>query len=332
VRRIVGVLGVVSILLGAAAAPAVAAPDPSNQAGPPGRILGVVPVLEQGKAGRPSGGGNLTYHGGPTMNVNTTFAIFWGGGSTTPAWDSGYAGLIEQYFGDVAADSTHKTNVYYSDTQYSDSVNGNIQYSSTFGGFLMDTNPYPTINGCTDKATSICLSDAQLQHEIQIDMAAGGWSGSTAPTGGQSQLILIFTPKGVGSCAGSSCAYTNYCAYHSWIAATSNTPLVLYANQPYANQNYRIYTCNSGQWPNGNSADATLNVVSHEHNEAITDQQGSAWYDSQGAENGDKCAWNFGTALGTANGAKYNQLINGNTYYLQQEWSNKSSGCVLTGT
>jgi hypothetical protein len=272
------------------------------------------------------------------MNVNTTFAIFWG---PSNAWDTNsagltYTGLIEQYFGDVAADSKSTANamnnVYYSDTQYYDTVTGstrNIQDNSTYGGSYYDTTAYPQ-NGCTDKATSICLSDAQLQHEIQIDMAAGGWSNGIAPTGGENQLILIFTPKGVGSCAGSSCAYTNYCAYHSWIGTGSSA--VLYANQPYANQNYRIYTCNSGQWPNGNSADATLNVVSHEHNEAITDQQGSAWYDSQGAENGDKCAWNFGTALGTANGAKYNQLINGNTYYLQQEWSNLNSGCVLTGT
>ncbi len=27
----------------------------------------------------------------------------------------------------------------------------------------------------------------------------------------------------------------------------------------------------------------------------------------------------------------YNQVINGNHYYLQREWSNVSSGCVLTG-
>jgi hypothetical protein len=325
VRRLLSVLGVVSILLGATApAVAAAAPDPSNQAGPPGRILGVVPVLEQGKAGRPSGGGNLTYHGGPTMNTNQTFAIFWG---PSGSWDLGYQGLIEQYFGDVAKDSTQQTNVYFSDTQYHDSVNGNIQYLSNFGGSLFDTHQYP-LNGCTDKATSICLSDAQLQAEIQFDMTASGWS-SAAPTGGESQLILIFTPKGVGSCAGSSCAYTNFCAYHSWIGNGSTA--VLYANQPYANQNYRIYTCNSGQWPNGNSADATLNVVSHEHNEAITDQQGSAWYDSQGAENGDKCAWKFGTATGPS-GAMYNQTINNNHYYLQQEWSNAHSTCVLQGT
>jgi hypothetical protein len=28
----------------------------------------------------------------------------------------------------------------------------------------------------------------------------------------------------------------------------------------------------------------------------------------------------------------YNQVINGHPYYLQQEWSNLSAGCVLTGT
>ena len=79
------------------------------------------------------------------------------------------------------------------------------------------------------------------------------------------------------------------------------------------------------------SSPSTINVASHEHNEAITDPQGSAWYDRRGQENGDKCAWNFGSALGTTGSGSYNQLINGHTYWLQQEWSNKSSGCVLQG-
>ncbi|HEX9044661.1 MAG TPA: hypothetical protein VF802_06510, partial [Candidatus Limnocylindrales bacterium] len=180
---------------------------------PNGRLLGVVPVREFAKAGHHGGGGssNLSYHGGPTMHTNTTFAIFWG----ASGWDSGYQTLIERYFGDVQAAGATSSNVYYSDTQYSDTVNGNITQSSTFAGYLNDTSAYPP-NGCNDRATSICLSDAQLQAEIQADMAATGWSGAN-PTGGESQLIFIFTPKGVGSCAGSSCAYTNYCAYHSWI-------------------------------------------------------------------------------------------------------------------
>ena len=90
--------------------------------------------------------------------------------------------------------------------------------------------------------------------------------------------------------------------------------------------------CSSGRFPNGDDADPTINVVSHEHQETITDANGSAWYDRQGYENADKCAWKFGTALGTAaNGQAYNQVIAGNLYYLQQDWSNKTSSCVLTG-
>ncbi len=329
-RRLLVLLGIAAILSAATATSVgAAAPSPTTAANPQGRMLGVVPVLEQGKAGRSGGGSsNLSYHSGPTMNTNTTFAIFWGAGGS---WDGGYQALIEQYFADVSKDSGKTSNVYYSDTQYYDTITGsqrNIQYASTFGGSYIDTTAYPP-NGCTDNATSICLSDLQLQNEIQADMTSGTSWTNGKPTGGESQLIFIVTPKGVGSCVGSSCAYTNYCAYHSWIGSGSSA--ILYANQPYANQNYSIYTCNSGPWPNGNSADATLNVVSHEHNEAITDQQGTAWYDRRGYENGDKCAWNFGTATGSTSSGSYNQTINGDHYYLPQEWSNKSSGCVLTG-
>jgi hypothetical protein len=88
--------------------------------------------------------------------------------------------------------------------------------------------------------------------------------------------------------------------------------------------------CDIGQHPNNDDADATINVTSHEHNETITDPHGSAWYDRRGFEDGDKCAWNFGTALNTGP-SLYNQSIGTGKYYLQQEWSNKSSGCVLTG-
>jgi hypothetical protein len=338
VRRLASVLGVCLLLIaGVVPAQASGISSALPQANPLGRVLGIVPVRDARGGARPTRSSNLTYHNGSTMNTNTTYAIFWAGASLT--FDSGYQTLIDTYFTDVSHDSGLSSNVYASDTQYYDTITFStryIQYASTFGGFYVDTTPYP-LNGCTDKATSICLSDAQLQNRIAADVGnPTGWSGGngTAPTGGESQLVFIFTPKGVGSCIGSSCAYTQYCAYHSWIDSTSTNPLILYANQPYANQNYRIYTCNSGQWPNGNSADATLNVVSHEHNEAITDQQGKAWYDSSGNEDGDKCAWNFGTALGSTSTGNYNQLINGHTYYLQQEWSNAANnnagGCVLS--
>jgi hypothetical protein len=318
VRRNLGLLGAIAAL-GFAATPVFAA-GPS-QAPLGGVALGVVtPRALASNAASPFGGGtsNLTYHGGPVMLTSTTYAIFWG---PSNSWDSGYQTLIERYFADVHTDSGKTTNVYSSDTQYYNAASTKIAYNSTFAGYRLDTNAFPA-NGCTDKATTICLTDAQLQTEIKANITAAGWST------GQSRLFLIFTPKGVGSCLGSSCAYTTYCAYHNSFSSGGST--ILYANQPYGAAGYSVYTCDSGQRPNGNTADATLNLVSHEHNEAITDEQGTAWFDKRGYEDGDKCAWNFGSAQGTS-GAKYNQTIGTHHYYLQQEWSNASSGCVLTG-
>ena len=165
----------------------------------------------------------------------------------------------------------------------------------------------------------MCVSDAQLAAEVARVAAANG----IAP--GPTKLFFIFTPQGVGSCSGTSCAYSHFCAYHSW--SGSGSSVLLYANQPYAAH----AGCDSGVRPNGDDADPTINVTSHEHNETITDPQGSAWFDRQGYENADKCAWTFGTPLGGSGSTAYNQLINDHRYYVQQNWSNQSSRCVLVG-
>ena len=66
--------------------------------------------------------------------------------------------------------------------------------------------------------------------------------------------------------------------------------------------------------------------------EAITDPELNAWYDSNGNENGDDCAYIYG-ALSGAPGAHYNQVINGAHYLTQEEFSNDDfvpsvSGCI----
>ncbi len=98
---------------------------------------------------------------------------------------------------------------------------------------------------------------------------------------------------------------------------------------PTRSSSYYPGNCDEGQYPNGDDADSTLNVTSHEHNEAITDFQLNAWYDAAGYENGDKCAWDFGTVSGP-NGAEYNQTINGHHYFLQREYSNDGHACLQT--
>jgi hypothetical protein len=255
------------------------------------------------------------------MHTNQTYTIFW----VPPGYtvDANYTSLIDQFFLDVAADSGHPSNVYASDTQYYD-WSGYISYASRFGGSVVDINPFPQ-SGCSDPYTSVCLTDAQIQQEIGTVIATQRW------TPGPSAVFFMLTARGVGSCvdsSSSSCAFTQYCAYHSSFG--SGSTVTLYANIPYADTVSRV--CDAGQRPNDADADATINLISHEHNEAITDPLGNGWFDRLGEENGDKCAWTFGTPLGSTPAGAYNQAINGHPYYLQQEWSKLSGGCVLPGT
>ena len=316
------VLAVVSLAaaVGAFSASAASAAPPSP-ANPAGQILGVIPAHGRTVSGGSNSGGNLTYHNGQVMHANTVRAIYW----VPPGYSvsANYRSLIDGFFGNVARASGEATNVYYSDTQYRD-LSGPIGYNSQFAGSVVDTNPFPA-SGCRDGYTAVCLTDAQLQTEISQVIkanAANGWST------GLSNIYFVFTPKNVGSCAGSECSYSSFCAYHSQIG--SGPTATLYANMPYAA--FAPAACGSGQSPNGDDADSTINVTSHEHNEAITDPLGTAWYDKRGQEDGDKCAWNFGHTLGATASGSYNQAIGTGVYYLQQEWSNRSSGCVLTGT
>jgi hypothetical protein len=239
-------------------------------------------------------------------------------------FDSPYESLINQYFADVAAASaSHSTaDVYSVATQYTDS-SGPVQYQSTVGGSYVDHDPLPA-NGCSDGVDPACLTDLQLQAEIQNVLTAEGWHGSLA------NEFFLMTPVGVGSCgdaSGSECSTDVFCAYHSDFTDSAGEP-VIYANEPYEGA---LGGCSGpGQgFPDDEDADTTINTISHEHNESITDPFGSGWVAADGqTEDGDLCAYGYGSPLGlTSNGQPYNQLINSHEYSLQQEYSNAVAGC-----
>jgi hypothetical protein len=72
-----------------------------------------------------------------------------------------------------------------------------------------------------------------------------------------------------------------------------------------------------------------VSVVAHELEEAASDPQLNAWYDSTGAENADKCAWTFGTTY-PANGAAANMKIGSRNYLIQRNWVNAGGGYCAT--
>lgn len=246
-----------------------------------------------------------------------------------------YESTVDQFFTDVAADSSANatTNVYSVLPQYStptSSILYNVAFDAGTNAFV-DPNPLPKTGNCQDGFDTYCVTDAELQKEIGKVITANGW-----PTQSSTALYFILLPANVGVCFkpgaandNNPCTTNYFCAYHS------NTTNFIYAVQPDAAAVIGD-ACSTGQEPAGNAADPTINTISHEQIEAITDPQLDAWYSDvyPNPEIGDLCAYDFGPALGGNPGALYNQVINGHDYYLQLEYSNLDSGCVshLGGT
>jgi hypothetical protein len=154
---------------------------------------------------------------------------------------------------------------------------------------------------------------------------------------------MVFLPYEVSSCAaelGFGCFEPagSWCAYHA--TADYNVGSMIYANEPFLDDsNVSTYPADvtatqcvdlerGVQSPNGDAfADAEINLVSHESNEAITDAFG-AWTDGAGYEEADNCQWVFGPPLGSTDvgspgSTMYNQVVGTGRYYTQDEFSNE---------
>jgi hypothetical protein len=255
---------------------------------------------------------NLLYSGGPVEQAGTTnYAIFWepsltaSANSVSPTYNS----LITRFLSDVGGSSLYGVATQYS--QVSGGVTQNIVNSSTFGGSYVDTSIYP----------GPALTDVQIQAEVTKAMAAKGW------TAGIGHEFFVFTAKNEVSCAGVECSNAVFCAYHS--SFTSGSQEVLYADQPYTGTT--PVGCTTPSSPNNDlDADSTINVVSHELMETVTDPSVGdgryAWQDSGGQEIGDKCNFVFGPT----DAAGADLTANGHPYIVQSEWSNRVSGCSMS--
>jgi len=292
-----------------------------------------------GAAG-PLGTPPLTYHtGGRIMSPYVlVYPIYW----FPPTLQNGAAATYSSKYTTVtyllAAWLTQGHGLNAVASQYYEIVNNVTNYIPNWGSlgeYYVDTSPYPAsaCNGAYSVPGVVtagnCITDAQITAEIQRVMAIKGW------TGGYNKIFMLFTARGEGSCFNSTttsdCSYTAYCGYHSYMTTPTNP--TMYTNQPYATQGY----CTSGTTPNGDiEADSAASVASHEIEETVTDPLLNAWYDSSGYENGDECAWIYGTnpITNPANGVAANQFMNGWYFELQQEWSQNSgpTGACVDGS
>jgi hypothetical protein len=264
-------------------------------------------------------GNRINYHGGPIVPAEHVVSIYWAtskifSGGPTPGTSSATStdgSLVGTYLNSLGG-----SNYYNINTTYTDAYLGNhtVANALTYTGFWAD-------NGSTAPAPGSSPSDAAIQAEIV------NYFTTTGTTPDPSTVYAVFSASGVNLGGG---AYTSYCAYHGYFGYNGST--VLYAAMPY---DYNP-SCNllNGSPNNDLGGDAEVNVLSHELEEANTDPQLNAWYDSTGAENGDKCAWNFGTEFlsSTKYGSGYaNITVGGRDFLVQQNWLNANGGGCYQG-
>lgn len=166
-------------------------------------------------------------------------------------------------------------------------------------------NRYPAGTSYAETySTSGTLQDQDIYNMVYAAAKLGGT--------GYGHMYHVFLKSGVQQCSSSAggCYAVQYCAYHGSVNF-SDIGHVLYSVEPYQG----ISGCSVGTLTN-----STSSTLSHEETEIITDadvaQNNLAWYNNSGGEIGDICA-----------GSNGNVSLNGTTYYIQSEYSNRTSTC-----
>lgn len=245
------------------------------------------------QAGKPgSTTNNLTYHNGPVMvNPVTVTPIYWGA-----KWS------------DTTSFNTDKVtgmNTLYSKYGGTNHANISTQYTQN--------------NSASAKTTSV----------VSVSAAIFDSSTASSATSAVFNKVVALIPFSQLSVDGFYPVYTDlprgnagYCAWHSYGTVSSNG-----ASKTIKFAFFFSLDGDSGCDPQdarivySQGTEALANVSIHELAEAMTDPLLNAWYDRQGYENADKCAWKFNPTN--------NSLVNLGTtsWKIQGEWDNSTSSC-----
>ena len=241
---------------------------------------GVAPDLSLAPARRSP---NMTYHGGKIMTTAVSKAIFWGTTWGTDTSDK-IPGLDAWYTG-------HSGSNYAKTVDEYTGTNGQVGATTSYQGHVIDTS---TASGGANTATILA--------EVCKEITAGNIVPD--PSGNGYYPVYTNLPRG----------NAGYCAWHS--AGSCGGKAVQFG---FFWKLDGDAGCDPQDTTTGHSQGlaALANVTAHELSEARSDPANpGAWYDSSGAENGDKCAWTFNVASVT--------FPDGNKWKLQGEWSNKA--------
>jgi hypothetical protein len=267
----------------------------------------------RGKAciGCVSTGNGINYNGGPVMSGTVNIYYIWygtwdgsGGNGTNPVSDSpGTQSLLNNLIIGLSGSPYENINTTYTD-QFGGAVSGFLNLGASTSDFY---------------SLGTSLSDADIQSIV------ASHAGVDLPLDSNG-IYIVNTSSDVNETSGFC---TAYCGWHT--SALINGLDLKYSF--VGNADRCPFACEAQQTsPNNNSgADGMASIIAHETEEAISDPDLNAWFDSSGQENADKCAWTFGSTFIEPNGSSANMNLNGVDYLIQQNWVNASGGfCALS--
>jgi Putative Ig domain len=296
-------------------------------------------------AAAPSTSGQLAYGGGidgigAVTGAPRVYLVFWGsqwgasstsGSMTTLAGDpSGEASILQGLFAGLGTSSEQWSGVM---TQYCEGVaagstscpssnQSHVAYPA--GGALAGV----WVDGSS--AAPAAATGSQLASEAN---AAAAHFDNTTGASNRDAVYFVLSPTGTHP-DGFNTLSGSFCAWHDWVGASdlsggaAGTP---YGDVAFVNLGYMTDAgagCGAdfvNPAPAGD-ADGVSLTAAHEYAEFLTDPlPGGGWFDAQGNENGDKCAWN---GVGGPSGAQDVALSTG-TFPLDATWSNAEMGCSM---
>jgi hypothetical protein len=252
----------------------------------------------------PATGNGINYHGGPVMQGTTHVYYIWYGN-----WgqDPSAHAILTNLASNIGSSPYFNINTTYGDTT------GNVSNSVIYAGSYTDTG---------SRGNSLTDSDI-------FPIVTSAFTGNSPLPVDPNGVYFVLTAPGVAETSG---FLSVFCGWHN--NSTYNGVSIKFSFVgDAAGPNLGSCAIQSTS-PNGDAgADGMASVIAHELEESATDPLLNAWYDTNGNENADKCAWTFGSESFLSNGAAYNMTLGGLKYLIQQNWVNAGGGyCALSYT
>ena len=251
----------------------------------------------------PTKSANISYHNGPIITGTTNLYLIWYGN-----WSTNQVGqtILTDFVTTLGGTPYFAINTTYYNSKLV-KVSNSLQLKGS------------TTDAYSQTAT---LTDAGVKSVVASAITSGRLPNDT------NAVYLVLSSADVTESSG---FITKYCGWHAHATISASDIKYSFVGDP-TTQGINNCAWQSASSPNGNpGADAMVSVVAHEIDEAVTDPDLNAWYDSAGAENADKCAWMFGTTYKAANGSLANMKIGARDYLVQQNWkAGSTQGCALT--